>query len=214
MGGGLFLPGDPPTYSVTALSTSVYEGGTVSFAVTTTNVGIGTTLYYSIVGSASSSDFLDNSLTGSFNIQGISGDVGFVTFTKTIKIDESYTEDIEGFRLNILTGSPDGSGSIVATSSTVYINNLGNPTYSIGVSTTTVNEGGSVNFTVNTVNVGSGTTLYYSTGGSMEALTSLIIHSLVLLVSLALVQQLGLRQLQEQLQMIFLQRVQNHLHLL
>lgn len=169
LGGGLFLPGDPPTYSVTALSTSVYEGGTVSFAVTTTNVGIGTTLYYSIVGSASSSDFLDNSLTGSFNIQGISGDVGFVTFTKTIKIDESYTEDIEGFRLNILTGSPDGSGSIVATSSTVYINNLGNPTYSIGVSTTTVNEGGSVNFTVNTVNVGSGTTLYYSTGGSMEA---------------------------------------------
>lgn len=43
------------------------------------------------------------------------------------------------------------------------------PVYSVGVSTTTVNEGGSVNFTINTLNVGSGTTLYYSTGGSMEA---------------------------------------------
>lgn len=43
------------------------------------------------------------------------------------------------------------------------------PSYNIGVSTTTVNEGGSVNFTINTLNVGSGTTLYYSTGGSMEA---------------------------------------------
>lgn len=169
LGGGLFLPGDPPTYSITPLSTSVYEGGTVSFAVTTTNVGIGTSLYYSIVGSASSSDFLDNSLTGSFGVQEISGGVGFVTFTKTIKIDTDYTEDIEGFRVNILTGAPDGSGSIVATSSTVYITNLGAPSYSIGVSTTTVNEGGSVNFTVNTLNVGSGTTLYYSTGGSMEA---------------------------------------------
>jgi hypothetical protein len=43
------------------------------------------------------------------------------------------------------------------------------PSYSVGISTTTVNEGSSVNFTVNTLNVGSGTTLYYSTGGSMEA---------------------------------------------
>ena len=43
------------------------------------------------------------------------------------------------------------------------------PVYSLGVSTTTTSEGGSVNFTLNTFNVGSGTTLYYSTGGSMEA---------------------------------------------
>jgi hypothetical protein len=43
------------------------------------------------------------------------------------------------------------------------------PSYSIGVSTNTVNEGGSVNFTLNTLNVGAGATLYYSTSTSMEA---------------------------------------------
>lgn len=169
LGGGLFLPGDPPTYSVSPSPTNVNEGGTVSFAVTTTNVGIGTTLFYSIVGSASSSDFLDNSLTGSFVIQGISNNVGFATFTKTIAIDENYTEGIEGFVVNILTGSSDQTGSIVTASNIVYINDLGSPSYLVGISTTSVSEGSSVNFTINTVNVGSGTTLYYSTGGSMEA---------------------------------------------
>ena len=43
------------------------------------------------------------------------------------------------------------------------------PVYSLTQSATTVNEGGSVNFVVNTFNVGGGATLYYSTGGSMEA---------------------------------------------
>lgn len=43
------------------------------------------------------------------------------------------------------------------------------PVYSLTQSSTTVNEGGSVNFVVNTFNVGGGATLYYSTGGSMEA---------------------------------------------
>ena len=168
LGGGLFLPGDPPSYSITPSSTSVYEGSTVSFAVTTTNVGVGTVLYYSIVGSASSTDFVGDSLTGSFAIDGISNNVGFATFTKTLKIDSDYTEGVEAFKVKILTGAADGTGSVVATSSTVYVTGLGIPTYSIGVSTTTVSEGGSVDFTINTVNVGAGTTLYFSTTGSVE----------------------------------------------
>jgi hypothetical protein len=162
LGGGLFLPGDPPTYSITESATTVNEGGTVSFAVTTSNVGSGTTLYYNIVGNTSNNDFLDGSLTGSFVITSGSG-----SFSKTLATDSSYDEFTEGFRVNVSTGST--TGPIVGTSNTVFVTNLGIPTYTIGVSTTTVNEGGSVNFTVNTVNVGDGTTLYYSTGGSMEA---------------------------------------------
>lgn len=167
LGGGLFLPEDPPSYNITQSTYSVLEGSAVSFAVTTTNVGVGTVLYYSIVGSASSTDFTDNSLTGSFSIQSISGGVGVSTFTKTIAIDANYNEFIEGFKVNILTGSV--SGTIVATSSTVFITNLGAPSYSIGVSTNTVNEGNSIDFIVNTINVGSETTLYYNTSGSMES---------------------------------------------
>ena len=43
------------------------------------------------------------------------------------------------------------------------------PVYSLGISTTTVNEGGSVNFTINTLNVGAGATLYYSTSGTVSS---------------------------------------------
>ena len=165
LGGGLFQPGNPPTYSVTPSSTNVTEGGSVSFTVNTTNVGSGTTLFYNIVGTASSTDFSDNSLTGDFTVNNNTG-----SFTKTIAIDADYTEGTEAFIVRILTGSSTNGGSVVATSSTVFIQNLGAPEYgSVTPSTTTVNEGGSVNFTITTVNVGAGTTLYFSTAGDVEA---------------------------------------------
>jgi len=162
LGGGLFLPGDPPTYSLTQSTTTVNEGGTVSFAVTTSNVGSGTTLYYNIIGNTVSEDFLDGSLSGSFVITDGSG-----SFSKTLATDSLYDEFTEGFKVNISTGST--TGSVVATSDTIFVINLGEPSYTLSESATTVNEGGSVNFTINTINVGDGTTLYYSTGGSMEA---------------------------------------------
>jgi len=165
LGGGLFQPGNPPTYSVTPSSTNVFEGSSVSFTVNTTNVGSGTTLFYNIVGTASSTDFSDNSLTGDFTVNNNTG-----SFTKTIAIDADYAEGTEAFIVRILTGSSTNGGSVVASSSTVFIQNLGAPEYSsVTPSTTTVNEGGSVNFTINTVNVGAGTTLYFSTAGGVEA---------------------------------------------
>jgi hypothetical protein len=162
LGGGLFLPGDPPSYSITESATTINEGQAVSFAVTTSNVGSGTTLYYNVVGNTSNADFLDGSLSGSFVITNGSG-----SFSKTLATDSLYNEFVEGFKVNISTGST--IGAIVGTSNTIFVTNLGEPSYTIGVSTTTVNEGSSVNFTANTINVGSGTTLYYSTGGSMVA---------------------------------------------
>ena len=43
------------------------------------------------------------------------------------------------------------------------------PTYSVGISTDNVNEGSSVEFTVNTSGIASGTTLYFSTSGTTVA---------------------------------------------
>ena len=43
------------------------------------------------------------------------------------------------------------------------------PTYTVGVSTTIVSEGQSVDVTINTTDVGAGTTLYFNTATSMEA---------------------------------------------
>jgi len=162
LGGGLFLPGDPPTYNITQSATTINEGQTVSFAVTTTNVGSGTTLYYNIIGNTSNADFLDGLLSGSFIITNGSG-----SFSKTLATDSLYNEFTEGFKVNISTGST--TGSVVGTSNTVFVTNLGEPSYTISASTSTVNEGGSVNFVINTVNVGDGTALYYSTGGSIQA---------------------------------------------
>jgi hypothetical protein len=162
LGGGLFLPGDPPSYSITESATTINEGQAVSFAVTTSNVGSGTTLYYNVVGNTSNADFLDGSLSGSFVITNGSG-----SFSKTLATDSLYNEFVEGFKVNISTGST--IGAIVGTSNTIFVTNLGEPSYTIDVSTTTVNEGQSLNFTINTLNVGNGTTLYYSTSGTVSS---------------------------------------------
>ena len=162
LGGGLFQPGNPPTYSVGTSSTAVSEGGYVSVTVNTTNVGSGTTLFYNIIGNVDNADFSDNITTGSFVVSN-----GIGTVTKNIANDLDVNEGTEGFAIRISTGST--IGSVVGTSSTIFITDLGLPSYTITPSAASVNEGSSVSFTVNTVNVGTPSTLYYSTGGTVSA---------------------------------------------
>jgi hypothetical protein len=126
-----------PTYSISASTTSVNEGSSVTFTVTTTDVDNGTTLYWStnqVSGTINTSDFNDSATTGSFTISGNSG-----TITRTLANDFA-TEGSESFQLQIRTGST--SGTIVATSATVTISdtstavtytgmNLGNATNTV-----------------------------------------------------------------------------------
>ena len=160
LGGGLFQPGNSPTYSVVTSSTSVSEGGSVSVTVNTTNVGSGTTLFYNIIGNVDGADFSDNVTAGSFIISN-----GIGTVTKNIANDLDENEGIEAFAIRISIGS--STGQVVGTSSTIFITDLGLPSYTITPSTASVNEGSSVSFTVNTVN--SSGTLYYSTNGTANA---------------------------------------------
>ena len=160
LGGGLFQPGNSPTYSVGTSSTSVSEGGSVSVTVNTTNVGSGTTLFYNIIGNVDGADFSDNVTAGSFIISN-----GIGTVTKNIANDLDENEGIEAFAIRISIGS--STGQVVGTSSTIFITDLGLPSYTITPSTASVNEGSSVSFTVNTVN--SSGTLYYSTNGTANA---------------------------------------------
>jgi hypothetical protein len=105
------------TYSVSANTTTVDEGSTVSFTVTTTNVANNTTLYYNtsqITGTINTSDFSDSSLSGSFTIND-----NTALIERTINND-SATEGSESFAITIRTGSI--TGSVVATSQTVTIN--------------------------------------------------------------------------------------------
>ena len=169
LGGALLQSTNVPVYEVTPSSTNVDEGSTINFVVNTENVSIGTTLYYGTLvgaaGSSATSNDLD-ALTGSFNIVSdgtATGGIG--TVTRTIASD-LLIEGPETFRLVIRTDST--SGTAVTFTSDVTINDLV-PSATVGVSTTSVNEGQSVEFTVNTTNVPNGSTLYFSSGGSAEA---------------------------------------------
>ena len=169
LGGALLQSTNVPVYEVTPSSTNVDEGSTINFVVNTENVSIGTTLYYGTLvgaaGSSATSNDLD-ALTGSFNIVSdgtATGGIG--TVTRTIASD-LLTEGPETFRLVIRTDST--SGTAVTFTSDVTINDLV-PSATVGVSTTSVNEGQSVEFTVNTTNVPNGSTLYFSSGGSAVA---------------------------------------------
>lgn len=158
VGGVLLQSGNTPTYSVTASTSSVNEGNSVSFTVNTTDVVNGTTLYYSTGGSMEAADFSNNSLTGSFSIVGTGATTGIATVTRTIAND-ILTEGNETFTFVVRTDSI--SGPVVATSPTITVADVV-PTYSVTPSTTSVNEGSSVTFTVTTAGVPNGTVLYWT----------------------------------------------------
>ena len=162
LGGGLIQGGDPPTYSITPSTTTVNEGSPVNFTVNTTNVGGGTTLYYISTGTALSNDFVDNSLTGSFNIIGTGTTTGVATITRTIAGDWSTTEGTEQFSLVVRTGSI--SGTAVTTSSVVSITDT-TPTMTVTPSSIVIDEGQTLTINVNTTGIASGSTYYYSLEG-------------------------------------------------
>ena len=155
LGGALIQGSNTPTYSVTPSATTVSEGNSVSFTVNTNHVGAGATLFFSTGGaSVDTADFSDGSLTGSFNVVGLANTtLGVATFTRSIATD-FLTESSESFFIQIRTNST--SGSIVATSSTIDITDVV-PTFSAAVSSTTVDEGGSITFTISGTNIPDGT---------------------------------------------------------
>ena len=154
-------PPPPPTYSVSQSTTSINEGSSVTYTVTTTDVNDGTTLYWSLSGTATASDFNPASLTGSFTITNNTG-----AFSVTAATD-SVTDPAETFTASVRTGST--SGTVVATASQVTITDVVVPSYSVSPSTTSVTEGANVVFNVSTQNVANGTTLFYSLSGSATA---------------------------------------------
>lgn len=148
-----------PTYSIVPNITSVNEGGSVTFTVTTTGVANGTTLFWNtqaVTGLITAGDFTDNAVSGTVTINNGTG-----TIVRGIRAD-NITEGTESFRLQLRTGST--SGVLRATSADVTINDTSmTPSYAVTPSVTSVNEGGSVTFTVTTTNVPNGTTLFWTT---------------------------------------------------
>jgi hypothetical protein len=102
-----------PTYTITPSTTSVTEGQTVNYTITTTNFGNGT-LFWVMTGTTVGADFSDGLTNGSITITNNSGSV-----TRTLNNDLT-TEGTETFALQLLTGSV--TGTVVASSATVTVN--------------------------------------------------------------------------------------------
>ena len=160
----------PATYSIGQSATSVNEGSSVTFTITTTNVVNGTTVYWATTGTTSASDFSDSATSGSTTINSNSGSI-----TRTLTNDLT-TEGSENFTLRLYAES--SLTTLLATSSTVTISDTSltppttppptapppvAPTYSISPNISSVNEGSSVTFTITTTGVANGTILYWST---------------------------------------------------
>ena len=143
-----------PSYTITPSAASVNEGSSVSFTVNTVNAS--GTLYYSTNGTANAADFTDNSLTGSFSLVSTGSTTGVGTIVRSIATDFD-TESGEQFSITVRTGSTSGPG--VTTSSNVTIGDV-TPTVNVAESTTSVDEGGSVTFTISGSNIPDGTYYY------------------------------------------------------
>lgn len=99
-------------YSITPSVSSVNEGSSVTYTITTIGFGSGT-LYWTNAGTTTGSDFTDGLNSGSVTITSNSG-----TITRTLSND-STTEGDETIILKLRTGSV--GGPIVATAPTVTV---------------------------------------------------------------------------------------------
>ena len=143
-----------PTYTIVANKTSINEttDRTVTFTLTTTDVPNGTVLYVSL----SRTDLTLSASTITVN----SSTASFSATASTDAIEEGYVT----FQAILRTGSQSGpevqrSNAIGLIDSSIPI-----PTYAIAPSTLSINEttNRSVTFTVTTTNVNPGTTLYWT----------------------------------------------------
>ena len=147
------------TYSVSPSSTSITEGNSVTFTVSTRNVPNGTTLYWTNSGTTDGTDFSGGANNGSFTITSNTGSVSITT------LNNATYEGTETIIFNVRTGST--AGPIVATAATVNVTDAA-PTYSVSPNTSSITEGSSVTWTITTTNVQNSTTLYWTNGGSTE----------------------------------------------
>lgn len=149
----------PAAYSLSSNISSVSEGGSVQFDLTTYKVSDGTVIYYDIVsltGNVTANDF-SSSTSGNFNVTANSGNV-----ILTLANDRT-TEGTESFKLQVRTDN--ASGNIVAASNVIVIDVSLDPTYALSSNVSSVIEGSSVLVTLTTTDVNQGTTIPYTISG-------------------------------------------------
>jgi hypothetical protein len=154
-----------PTYSIIPSTTSLNETNnrSVTYTITTTNVTDGTTLYWTNTGTADANDFTDYLNQSTVVINSNTG-----SFIRTVRTD-ALTEGTESLAIRLDTGYYWSNN--VANATTVYITDtsLSVPTYSLSKDVTSVNEPGTITYTVTTTDVPNNTYLYWINYGTTNA---------------------------------------------
>ena len=145
-----------PTYSLTGATSSVNEGSTATFSLTTTNVASGTSVPYTLSG-ISASDVSGGSLSGN----AIVNSSGTATISVTL-LNDSLTEGSE--TLTVSAGGASASTVVNDTSKAAVV-----PSYSLSAASFSVNEGSTATFTLTTTNVTAGTSVSYTLSGVSSA---------------------------------------------
>ncbi|WP_413681790.1 SBBP repeat-containing protein [Prochlorococcus sp. MIT 1306] len=151
----------PPTYSLNTSSNSLNEGEALNTTVNTTDVDLGTELFWALQGeNIAADDLVNGQLTGSNYV----GSDGNFSFSHTFAEDLT-TEGLESLIVKLF--SDQTNSQLLAESSTVQINDTSKtpPTYSLNTSSNSLNEGDTLNTTVNTTNVDLGTELFWALEG-------------------------------------------------
>ena len=154
-----------PSYTITPSASTVNEGDTLTWTVTTENVLDGVTLYWNVTGTnITSSDFV----IGGSNA-GMSGSrtINNNAFNQFHVISSDVTtEGSEVFNINLFL---DAARTKQVATTAITINDTSTTpaasTYTITPSASTVNEGDTIVTTVTTTNVADNTTLWWSLSG-------------------------------------------------
>ena len=146
--------GSLPTYILTASTSAVNEGGQFTVTLSTSNVPTGSNVPYTITG-VSQADLASGTLTGQFTTDG--NGIGVASFAL---VSDSVTEGVEYFDLSLDNGRSTVRVAINDTSQTPQL-----PSYQIVPSNASVNEGGTISFTLNTTNVSPGTQVPFTLSG-------------------------------------------------
>ena len=142
-----------PTATVTPNTTSVNEGNTVTFTVSTVDYASGpiSWIINQVSGSINAFDFTDSALSGNATVSGSSA-----TISRTLQND-LVTEGTESFTLSVRVTRPNGQVITIGTSPVVTINDTSQtPTATVTPNVSSINEGQTVIFTVNTSGYPSG----------------------------------------------------------
>jgi len=141
-----------PTFNIDVVA-SVDEGSIFTATIRTTKLSNGTVLAYRFVGDIDAADIV-GSLTGSVTVSN-----NVATVTRTIARD-ARTEGPKVLTFEVLANN---SIAVLARLHTVINDTSLDPTYSITPNITSVSEGESVTFTLNTTDVFDGSTLHWTT---------------------------------------------------